>query len=367
MMSPDNLVFLGNFTGNSGWKGLGLIFFWTLFYIFISPAISPLSATGPGKKLFPVVLGFAVLIISTGILVSAGFAFNEIFVYWFPNFGFAFLLLALILGINLLDVKYGLIAQAIFLLLTLAPLLVLASAGLITGSEIADQPPRPSAFSPVIWAAPLLLWKGFDLTGLAPGLGSGKSPWAGVIVLGSAIFLLWALASLFHTPLEKLADTSLPHLKTARAILGDSGRTLMGLTIIFGTLGAVNALFLSSRQLSVRIWSGRPFFIPVFLASGIALMMVSGMAGSEKLEIWIQAVSYAWILVYALNAGAHALRTKSPAHFFSAGLIFLADGLMIFYSPDRSMEVTYIAMILASALIIGLFSYFIQKNKGVIP
>lgn len=54
------------------------------------------------------------LFASTAMLVSAGFAFNEIFVYWFPNFLFASLLLALICGLHLFHEKAVVWGQALF-------------------------------------------------------------------------------------------------------------------------------------------------------------------------------------------------------------------------------------------------------------
>lgn len=42
------------------------------------------------------------LVAATGLVATAGFVFNEVFVYWFPNFLFAYLLLGLILIVNLL-------------------------------------------------------------------------------------------------------------------------------------------------------------------------------------------------------------------------------------------------------------------------
>jgi hypothetical protein len=38
---------------------------------------------------------------SAGLVVSAGFVFNKVFVYWFPNFAFAFALPGLVAVIAL--------------------------------------------------------------------------------------------------------------------------------------------------------------------------------------------------------------------------------------------------------------------------
>jgi hypothetical protein len=47
----------------------------------------------------------AVVFLATGLLVSSGFAFNEIFVYWFPNFGFAYLFLAILCSLQFFPKK----------------------------------------------------------------------------------------------------------------------------------------------------------------------------------------------------------------------------------------------------------------------
>ena len=88
------------------------------------------------------------------------------------------------------------------------------------------------------------------------------------------LFLLWAMVSIQHVPLVKLASTSLPHLKTARYLLGDTGRWIMGGIIIFGTLGAVNGLFLACRVNAGEMtghgllpqWIKKQGVVPIFLA-----------------------------------------------------------------------------------------------------
>ena len=59
------------------------------------------------------------LFASTGMLVTAGFAFNEIFIYWFPNFLFAFILLILVAFLNMSDKRYVYFSQFSFVLLTI--------------------------------------------------------------------------------------------------------------------------------------------------------------------------------------------------------------------------------------------------------
>ena len=61
-----------------------------------------------GKLLFfgvlPLIVTVAIMI-ATSLVVTSGFVFNEVFVYWFPNFLFAFILLGIIFMINIFGEK----------------------------------------------------------------------------------------------------------------------------------------------------------------------------------------------------------------------------------------------------------------------
>jgi hypothetical protein len=67
---------------------------------------------------------------SAGLVVSAGFVFNEVFVYWFPNFAFASILLASITLLNIFGKKPALVTQVITLAAASIGLLILTGAGL---------------------------------------------------------------------------------------------------------------------------------------------------------------------------------------------------------------------------------------------
>lgn len=193
--------------------------------------------------------------------------------------------------------------------------------------------------------------------------------------LAGGIFFFWALASLFHTPLEKLVGSTIPHMKTARYIIGDTGRYLMGVVVIFGTLSCVNGLFLAARYLMEEdlikryfapnfpaaasvsgwqpgFWARKPALAPLVLALAVGLMMAGGIAGSETLEIWNQALILAWLVSYAL-AGL-----KSP--FLWMKLV----GLPVFATPvlwglaqpsHRGLRLAVTGLILGTALLPGIF------------
>ena len=78
------------------------------------------------------------------------------------------------------------------------------------------------------------------------------------------VLSLWSTVSYMHVSPQRLSDTTVPHLITARIILGTPGRIIMGCIIIASCLGAVNALLTgSSRILSNAGYHdfSRPFFL----------------------------------------------------------------------------------------------------------
>ncbi len=64
------------------------------------------------------------------ILVSAGFIFNELFLYWFPNFGFAYGMLIILLLLNLLSEKAVLWTEFFLVGIALAGIWLISTVGL---------------------------------------------------------------------------------------------------------------------------------------------------------------------------------------------------------------------------------------------
>ena len=57
--------------------------------------------------------------------------FNEVFVYWFPNLGFSFCLLGMVVGLNLAGSRVATLAQLSYVALALGGVLGLAGLGLL--------------------------------------------------------------------------------------------------------------------------------------------------------------------------------------------------------------------------------------------
>jgi amino acid transporter len=375
LISPDTLVRLGQFTGYTGLWGMVLLALTMVLFVYLTPGMGRPSVRPASYRTYLTltVRAVAAVVLPTGVLVSSGFVFNEIFLYWFPNFGFAFLLLFLILAVNMMSVETGLKFQMGAVGIGLGSLLILAIAGLAGAGEgdVAGNHtllPLPLLPLPVLFF-PLLLWVGADITGIVrAGVRPVDTDQADTdqvrklvgltIVCGGLIFLTWAVASAFHVSLVKLAGSSIPHLKAARGMLGDTGRYLMGIVVIFGSLAAVNALFLACRLYASSLaregclpgFAGNSRGITILLTTAIGLMMVSGMAGSEKLEYWIEAVFVLWMMTYTgifTGKNNHSHTPPFIRNFISIGGVFL-----LFHGEGWLLKWGYVFVILGIALLL---------------
>ena len=105
MMVPDLFIWNANITGKSGINYLLFLGLALFIYIIQIKTIQRLPADMLLTQFGPFVANFITLLarlpllffLPVSILVAAGFVFNEVFVHWFPNFGFAGLLLLLVI------------------------------------------------------------------------------------------------------------------------------------------------------------------------------------------------------------------------------------------------------------------------------
>jgi hypothetical protein len=365
MVSPDRLVQLGNSAGAMGtWiagaLAAGLIVhagtLRVVRFLSCHPAGSPdvtaafgdaFGSTAAGTIALGGRLPLAVFG-SAGMLVTAGFAVNEIFWYQFPNFAFAYLLLAAITFGNLFGAGIMRWAQSAAVAAAGAGLLVLAGAGLFGAPEAVPGSGVPTPFEWHHLTVGIILLLGFDLA-----LNSDRSAdrrHAGralplVVAGGAVIFGLWGLAGISHLAPDKLAGSTVPHLKAARVIFGQPGRLIMGGVVILGTFAAVNALFLVISRVAGQIFAADMNRTPraerislISLGLAVAVCMASGMAGGPLLETFIRASLVLWLLHnMALHGAARrtmpmgrSLPQSVSMHslFSVAGLVAAAAGLI---------------------------------------
>jgi hypothetical protein len=306
-----------------------------------------------------------VLIVPTALLVSAGFAFNEIFLHWFPNFGFAYLLLAIIALLHLVDERVALAAQPFFAALCLGCLLLLCLAGL--GGSAGNRPISLGAgvnFAPEILGGALLLFLGTDY--ITPGRSrDSRLPSMVALFCTLLLFVFWAMLSLQYAGEDRLAATTVPHLLAAREVWGQTGRELMGCIIICGSCAAVNSLFhLASRSLASLAERGllpghpsgtfkRRRFVLLF-AMLIGGLMAGGLAGYSILEAYVQATLLLWLLMFAmlcLAAGRILLRRAVPHSWHGPALaaVFVSIAILLALRHDQAVDVIRFTLLTLAA------------------
>jgi len=334
MLSPESLARLGNGMGSSGSDfALALVVAALLQTVMAMRHGNALASFSPliGEiEVMEKSLGWwlavalpicsrvvTAICLSTAVLATAGFVFNEVFLYWFPNFAFAFLLLAFLVLINLLSPGSAKGLQVFFVLLSLGglALLSLAQFAMNFPASVIQRPGNGSLdWGVLFWA--LVLFTGFDLAGFARG-GKSSSPTSltasmvAGICIAALVLCAWGLASSAAVPLPKLRETTVPHMLAARQILGEQGRWIMGSVVLAGTCASVNALILSGAQM-IAVMSKKGL-LPDFLGSGqgratvpviligamISLMLAAGMAGDPRLDVYVRAGLLFWLLQYA--------------------------------------------------------------------
>src|SRR5712691_4161271 len=148
MLSPETLILLGNTLGHEGHAALsGLLGAGALHMLTARTygrlGLHPATSEGESRVLHaafgPLVAtvlplcGRVVYTVgaATGILAIAGYVFNEVFVYWFPNLGFSFCLLGMVVGLTLVGPRVATLAQLSYVALALGGVLCLATIGLL--------------------------------------------------------------------------------------------------------------------------------------------------------------------------------------------------------------------------------------------
>ena len=145
ILSPLNFAALGNTAGLTGSYFPIVLLSVLVVHLLTAQSYQTLFSTGPGEvretspassKTDP----FLILLLGSRIslaiseipliLVSAGFIFNELFLYWFPNFGFAYGMLIILLLLNLLGNKAPLRTQIFLVGISLAGIWLISTIGL---------------------------------------------------------------------------------------------------------------------------------------------------------------------------------------------------------------------------------------------
>lgn len=323
ILSPESLVIAGNTSGQAGWLTFPSLIGVVILYGICNRLLSTQGLPpAPGREFLILQHGGGRIIATTlcltaclpltvlagtALLVTAGYTFNEVFLYWFPNFGFSFLLLALLTILQLFRKGYGLWLQVCFMGLAMGSLLTLSLFGIFSPDKPASATVLQSTgFSFSSTSLLLLLFVGHSSC-----LEQKSGPFPLALIIGFMIIFLWILASLGHVPQEKLATSTIPYMTTARKILGEPGRQLVGIAIICGTCGALNGLMILTRDIvdtlsrentipSFLSSKKQRWVLPFFLAAAIGTCMATGLAGDNLLESLLRSALILWLLYYSL-------------------------------------------------------------------
>lgn len=394
ILSPDVLVRLG--------KGLGsgqTLFLAALALSAVVAGIAAqiihhpaLRAAGDSSRLLTLGLGrlpamviilasriCLVLLLPTGLLVTAGYTFNEVFVYWFPNFGFSFILLALVTALHLIGERSARAIQVLWAglaLVALAALCLLGLAGLAGGPPVSVDTGLNLQVSTSLGG--LLLFLGYDNAGSARG--DPRLPAVIALLVSLLLFVVWGLLSLQYAPAAKLAVADLPHMLIARQIAGTPGRWLMGIAVIAGVVGAVSGLFtLACRALAdladrdlLPGHGPRPFqrrIYVVLFAVLIAGLLLSGLAGHASLEIYVQAALLLWLAhggCQCLAAGILLRRLGQPFATSAIGLgllLLLATALLLAGHEQADSIAGFCLLVLLSTTLTS--ALWLRRNRSL--
>jgi len=404
MLSPENLVILGQQSGVSGraaflWlaaaAGIHILTatcgagFPPLPHLQYAAQLSRASRPPLPMAMFLASRGGFALWGITAVLVTAGYVFNETFVPAYPNLGFSFTLLVILLGVNLLGTHVARIFQVIFTGAALAGLSALIAMGLWGSPETISQSTAGGAtWKNSLSASPsfFVLFIGYELAGvLGPKTGekAGRPalPMLAGIVAAFCLFCLWSFISLSYVPGVKLQESTVPYAYVARAVAGAGGLQIMGAVLLAGTLAAANALMMTvPLVISVRPPAG---WLPVMLrgqrfnllllGGAIAIALGFGLGGSPNLPLYLKASALLWLLTYALQhlitlrGPNQGLRSAEPAPVAIACALVLAGAVMLALTadPEWIRLVVYLLLVVGTLTLIGLMPYKSGKPQSV--
>lgn len=412
MFTPDMLTLFGNSLGTVGWVFLlmtpvALVVHLATVHSFQqldSPAGSHLVGLQNylGRRSVAVIalsgkLPFAVCA-SAALAVTAGFAFNEVFVYWFPNFAFAFLLLGATAAVNLISRTAAQATQVIAISTVCIGMIVLCGAGLSHLPGEIGAHAFKFDFNYRYLAAAFVVLIGYDLGLYVYGNernGSRRSEAMVAAVVGGALIVaLWGLAAMSVVSPEKLESSTVPYMTAARKALGQPGRYIMGTVAIAAVFSAINSMMHSVSMMASQLAynyidnqrSDNPILIrPVtvlLIAGASAFLMALGFAGEPHLETWIRASIILWLIYYMfVNISAiramHQSSMPTPQgrasamlllKIFSVAVMALAATGLILIEPEPFQLLIFAIIVVAVlAVIVNLVDFFLNRNRSTRP
>lgn len=390
LLSPESLVIAANSAAQMGWLTLPVLAAVALLFGLTGQLLhhsqlptgtdkeflllQSLTGTLPAATVSLASCIPLVVLVATALLVTSGYTFNEVFLYWFPNFGFSFLLLAILTILQFFPERILFKAQICFVALTTGGLLILALSGTIGAeSPVTRILQQPANFSSLTSATLLLLFVG----SIFPG---EKKHSFLIPVTGFVIFFLWILASLSYVAPERLASSTIPYMTAARKIMGDPGRHIMGVVVISGTCAAFTGLMIMSRRMlgnSIYAKNTSPlltstqqrWLFPPLVALATGILMATGLAGDELLEVLLRGALILWLLRHTLLclSALFWIKEKGKTLPMVAGictLILMATLLILIgTNPQRTEMISFIlSMFGISSMLAGTWLFINKKT-----
>ncbi len=392
LISPESLVIAGNAAGQMGVLTIPVLAIVAILLGISGKCIQQAKLVGNTgsdilllDKLTGSIPATAILLTScvpltilaaTALLVSCGYTFNEVFLYWFPNFGFSFLLLALLTLIQLLPERLLLRVQLGFVLTTVTALLFLLLYGISSAHPVMKSVQHSPEVTTFTSALLFLLFAGSSLTE------KKQSPLL-IPIAGLLLFSLWTVTSLQYVSPQRLASSTIPYMTVARKIMGDPGRQIMGVAVITGSCAAITTLLLICRRILNNQTSSdnssrtllspgkQRWLLPPLLAIISGTLMATGLAGDELLEVLLRGALILWLFQYTCLCLAALLQIRQEKQQLTmAGsvcciVLLFSLSFLIFKDPHRSELLIFIISMFAAANIaaVGLF-YINQRNTS---
>jgi hypothetical protein len=392
LLSPESLVIAGNVAGQMGWMALPALASIALLFSLCGKLLNSPQVTNTGDKEQLILQNMIGTIPATGIslaavipllvlaatalLVTSGYTFNEVFLYWFPNFGFSFLLLALLTILQFFSDKIIFRAQICFISIAAGGLLLLSLYGL-AGTDIPFSQlfKQPGSFSSSSTAILLLLFVGSSATSFST---EKRPPSLLLPVAGFILFSCWIFVSLAYVNPERLASSTIPYMTAARKIMGDPGRQIMGLVVISGTCAAITGLMLICRRTLCDIagTASKTFVFskklhwgfPSFIAIITGILMATGLAGKELLEVILRGALILWLLRHILLCLAAVIQIKKQSHTIPVrgaictSILITAFFILIFSNPHRVEMFSFLISMLGISGFLATIWFLISRN-----
>lgn len=345
LLSPRAFMVAGSGIGLSGYAFFAVMILLALMHSSIARTLE-VPLPDQVKTLFPVlgygIRAFTLLFFSCSILGVAGYAFNEVYLYWFPNFLFSFIILVSSFFVSLTSAATFRNIQMLSVCLVILGVVILTLASL--GAPMPSQAGDPEFYSAytlnpfregLVFMASLLI--GYELFRNDDFSAEPRTKSLLISIGFTALLLSVFAAAIFSVSgAERLADSTVPHMIGARKILGQTGRYIMGGVVILGSFTAFNTIlrfFRHPLKAALDASSGGSLSrgglqwllasaIPAFVVSVLLLM---GYAGEPVTETYIAGGLAFWLLFYAVRSLCVFTQATAP----SKGIICISSALCV--------------------------------------